>query len=284
MRNKKLVSNKQPMHMIPSFFIIGERKCGTSSLYRYICDHPQVLPGKLKEPNFFGNTKTINQKTFLEYLKNFPRKNSQQTTLAWPELDEQGFLFEEKIPFHKDSNNLITGEASANTLVDGNPETVKEYLPNCKILILLREPVQRTFSHYRMYQRFKADGRSISFELLPFDEMIQWEFQQISAGHKTPFIYPSLYIKTIPAWFKTFGSKNVMVRASTDLNSPSRCQETMQSVFKFLEIAPYNIPTFKKYNKAPELDETPANQLLNSYFEPYNQLLFEYLGRENLWA
>ena len=41
-------------YLRPSFFIIGERKCGTSSLYRYLIAHPNVLPCQLKEPNFFG--------------------------------------------------------------------------------------------------------------------------------------------------------------------------------------------------------------------------------------
>jgi hypothetical protein len=41
-------------HLRPHFFIIGERKCGTSSVYRYLVAHPHVLPGRLKEPNFFG--------------------------------------------------------------------------------------------------------------------------------------------------------------------------------------------------------------------------------------
>jgi hypothetical protein len=41
-------------HLRPSFFIIGANKCGTSSLYRYLVDHPSVLPCAEKEPNFFG--------------------------------------------------------------------------------------------------------------------------------------------------------------------------------------------------------------------------------------
>ncbi len=277
-----MIYNEQD-HMIPSFFIIGERKCGTSSLYRYLCEHPQVLPGKLKEPDFFSKPMEVNKNSFQQYLKNFPRKDSQQETLAWPELDEQGILFEEKISFQKQSKNLITGEASANTLVEGDPKLVNRFLPNCKILILIREPVQRTYSHYRMFERFKAEGRSMPFKLLPFEEMIHWEIDQINSGHKSPFIYPSLYIKTITRWIRAFGSKNVMIHFSMELNSIDKCQETLQSLFEFLGIDPYKISNFKKYNKAPEIAKVPCLEFLQSYFKTYNQRLFEYLGSENLW-
>ena len=122
------------------FFIIGERKCGTSSLFRYICNHPLVVPGKLKEPNFFTNTRSYIISNIEKYWNNFPLKNQKSTELQWPELDNQGTLYEESISFDIHPSS-VTGEASANTFVDVEPQILKEYLPNCKLIILLRESI-----------------------------------------------------------------------------------------------------------------------------------------------
>lgn len=270
--------------MEPAFFIIGERKCGTSSLYRYLCQHPQVLPGRLKEPNFFAGEMPITTATFHQYLDHFPLKNSTTSTLDWPELDQAGTLYEEQIHFDKSHGGLITGEASANTLVDGEPAIVKEYLPDCKLIICIREPVARTWSHYRMLQRFKKEGRNLGFELKPFEDMVRWEIQEIQAGNQSPTVFPSLYIKSIPSWMEVFGKNQIMIITVHDLDNPNLFEDTLSRIFGFLGICTFQNIQHRKFNQAPisMLPIEPAKTLAD-FFQPYNEMLFEYLGRSDLW-
>ena len=270
--------------MTPTFFIIGERKCGTSSLCRYLCQHPQVLPGRLKEPNFFGGTKTITRKSFQKYLDCFPLQNSTKSTLDWPELDKKGLLYEEQIHFDKSHGGLITGEASANTLVDADPLMVKKFLPQCKLIICLREPVARTWSHYRMFQRFKREGRQIGFDLKPVTEMVEWEIKEIQAGRQTPTVYPSLYMKSIPFWIEVFGKNQVMIISVHDLDNPALFKDTLNRIFGFLGICSFHSIEPRKFNLAPiaALPLEPS-QLLADFFQPYNEKLFDYLDRSDLW-
>ena len=102
-------------YLEPSFFIIGERKCGTSSLYRYLVAHPNVLPCALKEPNFFGKGVDYVQQNIAEYWSMFPAKDSEATIeFSWPELNKQGILYHEDVVVERKTGiNYITGEASA---------------------------------------------------------------------------------------------------------------------------------------------------------------------------
>jgi len=84
----------------PSFFIIGERKCGTSSLYRYLIAHPNVLPCQLKEPNFFGKGATYANENIRDYWGLFPEKEATEAIqFDWPELNPQGILYHEAVSF-----------------------------------------------------------------------------------------------------------------------------------------------------------------------------------------
>ena len=60
--------------------------------------------------------------------------------------------------------------------------------------------MERVISHYNMFERFVLEGRSIGFELLPFEQMMEKEMLEISQGKPSPILYPSLYIKSLPGW------------------------------------------------------------------------------------
>lgn len=268
--------------MLPSFYIIGERKCGTSSLFRYLCNHPQVVPGRLKEPNFFIQEEQEIQKNWSKYLDNFPTQESKTSMLKWPELNDDGVLFEEKIVFQI-GEEVITGEASANTMVDVDPEKLKRFLPDLKLIIILREPVERTYSHYRMFARFQQEGRSLGMNLMPFSEMIDWEIAVIKSGSPSPFVYPSRYYETIRPWIETYGNDQVLVLFLSELlKQPAR---VMNQVFKYLGLPEFLQPEYGQYNVAPPTSLPPeAAERLKAYFNPYNELLFQYLRRENHWV
>ncbi|MEM9983462.1 MAG: sulfotransferase [Bacteroidota bacterium] len=278
----------QLAHLLPSFFIIGERKCGTSSLFRYLIEHPQVLPGRLKEPNFFaqGDLAYL-QANWDSYLQNFPAAETQAQILHWPELDEAGQLFEEKISFRPDNQgrSILTGEASANTFYQVSPLHVKALLPEVKLLIVLREPVARAYSHYRMYQRFAAEGRELPVELVGFEKDLKEEVRRFRQGEKTEFVGPGVYWQSLARWEACFGRDKMLVLLSDELNEEVSCRLALDRVAQFLDLPPFPASqALARYNVAPPSAIPPAMaKWLRDFYVPHNQKLTQWLGRELPW-
>ncbi len=273
-------------HLIPSFFIIGERKCGSSSLFRYLVDHPRILPGRVKEPNFFIHDIKYITKHFDQYLMNFPLKRSEQPEeLDWPELNENGILFEEKIFFNRNTNTTyITGEASANTYFDVPPHIIKRFLPQIKLILLVRNPVDRAYSHFRMYERFVAEGRDIGWNLGSFEDEVSKEIQDMKKGKWGYFISPSCYAIKFREWKSQFNPNQLRVFDLSDFATKKKANQTMNQICDYLEIESFQITDFRMFNKAPKSKLSPTiRKDLMDFFKPYNRHFFDYLGKSFIW-
>jgi hypothetical protein len=108
---------------LPDFIIIGAAKSGTTSLYDYLMQHPNVFMSHIKEPCFFDEA------------------------VAWDKgLDWYSSLF------NAANENQLCGEASTNYTrwpqVQGVPTKIKKLIPNVKLVYIIRNPVDRAYSHY----------------------------------------------------------------------------------------------------------------------------------------
>lgn len=105
--------------------IAGVNKCGTTSVFRYLADHPDVCASSIKETRFFNDVeRATNAKSYDEYLGYFTHRESNQTCLL------------EASPDYFSSGTAVASE-------------IKSVLPNVKIIVLLRDPVKRLISYYR---------------------------------------------------------------------------------------------------------------------------------------
>ncbi|MBL7923952.1 MAG: sulfotransferase [Bacteroidia bacterium] len=118
--------------MKPSFFIVGAPKAGTTALHAYLEKHPQVCMSRDKEPNFFSWQEIEAQQLY--YKKENARTEEHYLAL-----------------FHPSAQTKICGEASVSYLFyEKVPERIKKYNPDARIIMALRNPVHRAFSHYQM--------------------------------------------------------------------------------------------------------------------------------------
>ena len=132
-------------------FIVGAPKAGTTSLHYYLNEHPEILMSSVKEPDFF-----------LE--KEIDDIGLYYGTTRIETSDKYHNLFSDK----KDEE--IFGESSVSYLYYPEvPKRIKEYNTEAKIIIMLRNPVDRAFSHYLM--DFKLGLLSDKFEDV-FTEML----------------------------------------------------------------------------------------------------------------
>ncbi len=272
----------------PHFFIIGERKCGTSSLYRYLLQHPLILPGPRKEMQFFSQGEQKIADGFENYLSEFPLAQSdEESHLEWPELDPHGILFHEHLRFQRQANTrYVTGEASADTFCEVAPQLLKSYLPDLRLLMLLRDPVERAFSHHRMFTRFQEEGRELGFEVGDFSTDMRLEMKAIERGGIAPCLSPGLYAQPLRKWIDVWGEESILVLFSEDLAIPEQCQQTMQRVLKHLRLPQHNYggSLANRYNEAPQLPiPTSIAAELRDFFRPDGVQLRSLLNRNLPW-
>lgn len=272
-------------HLEPSFFIIGERKCGTSALFRYLTEHPNVLPGKRKEMQFFTKGESHVRKHFADYLADFPLlRDTGEVQLNWPELSPEGVLYEEQLEFERTpGTTYITGEASADTLCDCAPELLREFLPGLQLVAILRDPAERAFSHHRMFHRFHEEGRDLSFIPGDFSTDMRDEMRRIADGEITPCLSPSLYVEHLVHWADVW-NRQLMVVFSASLDDPTTFPQCMSSIVRHIGLPPHAYALEQRYNQAPAR-AIPGEILaeLRDFFAPYDRALEAHLGRPLPW-
>jgi hypothetical protein len=168
------------------FFIAGAPKAGTTSLYYYLEEHPEIEMSSKKEPDYFSDTPLQEQGMY--YGKN--RINT---------LDKYESLFAQK-------EGVIYGEGSVSYLFYENvAEDIKKYNPNAKIIIMLRNPIDRAFSHYLMDYRLGLVSDS-------FEDIINKKSKYKNAHlFYQQYIEVSEYAKQIQRYCNVFSTDNLLL-------------------------------------------------------------------------
>ena len=235
---------------LPNFLIIGAAKSGTTSLYRYLEQHPQVYV-KAKEPGFFAY-------------------EGQEVHLAGPE-DQARFdkrVITDRTQYEALFDGITTetafGEASVAYLtIEGTAERIRQYVPDVRLIAILRNPVDRAFSSYLHMRR---DGR----ESLPtFAAALQAEDARIQAGWDTIWHYTRLgcYYEQLRRYYSLFPPDQIAVFLFEDFQADP--VQVSQSIFRFLHIDDAFIPdTSLKYN----VSGTPRRRWVHNFVSQPNSL------------
>jgi len=198
------------MEIWPNFFIVGAAKAGTTSLYAYLKMTSGVYVSPIKEPRYFNS---------LHFEALMPKN--------WMRIkDKSKYL---KL-FRNVKDEKAIGEASTSYLSDQDSAgLIKKTILNARIVIILRDPIQRAFSHYLMFLRNGLEKRS-------FHELI---IETISNKKKNLKKYercvePSLYSKSVQKYIDTFGNENIKVLIFEEfIKNP---KETVKEVLEFLGV------------------------------------------------
>ncbi|PIP80035.1 MAG: hypothetical protein COW84_07425 [Gammaproteobacteria bacterium CG22_combo_CG10-13_8_21_14_all_40_8] len=276
-RKKRLFSNRILLELIlwfrvllvkilirrsqPDFMIIGAQKCGTTSLFNYICQYStNFKPPLVKETQFF----TQNYAKGLDYYyAHFP-------------------LFK--------SPTQITGEASPTYLFFKKAaKRTHLHFPQLKLVVLLRDPVDRAYSHYHFSMRNLPESQKISFEEA-LEREDKLNFQTYSdylstAEKKSSYKSRGLYADQIEYWLEFFNMENIYFIEADELKkSPDKI---LTNLFLFLGLKKENSADFnnlKKYNRNsyPNM-ATKTQGALRKFFQAPNQKLFALLNKTYPW-
>lgn len=270
--------------LLPRFFIVGERKCGTSSLFRYLMMHPDCLPGRRKEPDYFSGNQGFTEESWYNYLENFPLAGSpEEVSLLWPELDKEGILYEEEISKRREPGRIyITGDASVNTFHLGDPLILKETIPDIRLIMVFRDPVERAFSHHRMYLRFQEEGRDLGRQYGSFETEIRREMESRSGGE---FLAPGKYVENLKRWDSAFSPEQRLVIFLDDLEQTP--ESVMKQVLPHLDLPSWTWPEgslVQRFNQAPSSPIDPSHrEILRAWYQESDLELAAYLNRTIPW-
>jgi len=224
------------MEKWPNFFIVGAAKAGTSSLYAYLKNTEGVYMSPLKETNYFSPTSAD--------LINMPRVKNKDDYLKL---------------FRGVTDEKAIGEVSPIYLRDaGSPELIKKTIPNAKIIICLRNPVQRAFSHYLMHLRGGYATRTFSKALQNFINSKEKDdrFQQ-------SIINPGFYFETTKRYVQLFGQSQVKIIIFEEFVKNQK--EFFREILRFLDVdseIPKNIG--KVYNPYLETKNELARSIIRN--------------------
>ena len=208
----------------PNFFIVGAPKCGTTAMYDYLDQHPNVYMCPLKEPYFFGSD------------------------FSGAVSDKFRMSMEEYIALFKGATNQKRiGEASPSYL--SSKQAAKEihaFQPNAKIIIMLRSPVDMLHSMYH-HRRFTGDEPRHSF-----DEAMEAELdEQTLKPNFIPYFSLTNYTESVERYVATFGREQVHVILFDDMRT--QLAQVYRDTLYFLDIDPDFEANFEIINASKQV-------------------------------
>lgn len=253
---------------LPDFLVIGAQKAGSTSMYHYLGDHPQILQSYEKEVQYFcGGLK--------------PQSDRYARGEAWY-----------RSQFPKQSN-VAPGqqvfEASPRYLHHPlAPERIANDLPNVKMIVVLRNPVQRAISHY-----FHTYGQGR--EPLALWDALQAEKERLAPliankDYRNPtydrqsYIYRGQYAEQLARFFDRFPREQLLVIQGERLYADT--QATLVQTFQFLGVDPtFRVPNLKPRNVSRKRTDVEPRvyEFLKAHYEPHNERLYELLGERYDW-
>jgi Sulfotransferase domain len=268
----------------PDFIIAGAQKCATTSLHYYLAQHPGLMGSRPKEVHFFDVEETY-AKGLTWYSHNFPNTKPLNGSLLYFE-SSPSYLYEERVPAR-----------------------IHELNPSIKLILILRDPVQRAFSAWNMYYGFLQKGYVKKFIIDPFPpgrdnpllkyfysngtsfpslkETLELERRLMKEGGPSePAVFRrGLYAGQIRNYLKYFKREQLLILGFKDLTT--NLEGTLETVYRFLGVPSFsysklniesrNIGTY--YAKLSEQEK----ELLSVFYKESNEELFEMLGTRINW-
>jgi len=257
--------------LTPNFIIFGVQRSGTTSLYNYLVQHPYIISSITKEVGFFEANyhRGINW-----YRSHFP------TTFYK--------YFLKQIRHH----DIITGEATPSYI--NHPKTherIFSTIPKIKLIILLRNPIDRAYSHY--LQSVKLGREKLSFEKAidmeterldgEEEKMLKNENYYSLAYHNFAYLTAGIYINRIKNWKIFFSNDQLLVLKSEELFSDPTL--IVNQVFNFLNLPDFKLKKYGRYNynqNQPSMDNSIRKRLVE-FYKPHNEKLYDFLGKNFSW-
>jgi len=312
----------QKMRVLPDFFVLGPPRSGTSSLSYYIAQHPNHLRPFMKELAYSADPES-KRVPHAQFNQNFYRQlpAGLRRPLMWA---VQGLYYHNGASGYRKlfplasamkrtaqrHGNAITGEYTVLGLYN---DATTEGFPYCltgdgtKFITILRNPVDFLYSFYttETSAHFRKVNRDLNFDrfihhpedlyaddrfLRKMDMMLQqWRplFEQYSFFDESRYSFATFlvsYVVFVKQWASKLPRDRFLVLSFTDLCENS--QETMNTVFDFLEVPRFEVPDVKPVNANMYTEKAIPEETVSyikAVTQPFNEELYKFLGRDLGW-
>jgi hypothetical protein len=255
---------------MPDFLIIGAKRAATTSLWNYVIHHPNAMPmfparQKIKGTGFLS----INyHKGESWYRSHFPTEVARS------------------LKARRDGVRPCTGEATPYYLFHPlAPSRAKLLIPHARLILILRNPVDRAYSHYR--ERVRNGAERLPFEdaldaeeerLAGEEELIQSNGRYSSYAHEhCSYVRQGCYVDSLQRWYSCFEPTQFLILLNEDFDRDAGSE--LRRVWGFLGLPPWDPPEMKRFNyhRGEPMPPATRDRLLRT-FEPFNRRLEQLLS------
>ncbi|XP_045926350.1 carbohydrate sulfotransferase 15-like isoform X1 [Micropterus dolomieu] len=309
------------LRCLPFFYIIGQPKCGTTDLFHRLLLHPEVKFNTMKEPHWW----TRKRFGYIRFKDGFQEKFPVEDYLDL--FDLAAYNIQEEISGNSSGDHhtlqLITGEASASTMWDNQAwsylhgdreETEPPFLaqdfihtvqPGAKIIIMLRDPVERLYSDYLYFKMANKSAEDFHQKVIESVKLFQ---SCLSERSLRSCIYNTSLSNTMPVrlnlgmyiiflldWLTVFHREQILVLRLEDY--AANLKVTIKKVFDFLSVGPLSKQVEAALTKRPMSNTRRAadrnlgpmlpatRDLLREFHQPFNHKLASVLDNKAfLWS
>lgn len=265
--------------VLPDFLILGAQRCGTSSLYRYLGAHPDLIASVRKETAYFSTRFDQGESWYRAHFALRSRVAIQRIVRT-----QRPLSFE------------ATPDYLFHPLV---PARVKRMLPNARFITLLRDPVERAFSHYRHMRRLRFEDLSFEQAIAEEEARISPDIEQLSVDpyHRArqalrfSYIARGRYADQLERWLESFPHERFLILDSQELFEQPTA--TVREICSFLEVESWSPRIFRNYSwkQEPESEAAEAQSVipkhlrdsLRQQFSEDHERLARLTGREFSW-
>jgi hypothetical protein len=255
---------------LPEFVIVGGQRCGTTSLYQYLIEHPAVGAATTKEVHYFD----VNYERGIDWYRGHFPTSAYLRAVA-----------------RRTGMRATTGEASPYYLFHPRaPYRLADMLPDARLIVMLRDPVSRLISHYH-------HEVALGHEDLPLDRAIEVEIERMDgeeerivrdpryrsyAHQHHSYFARGIYADQLDRWFAVFPRERfLIVESRRFFRDPT---EELDRVLEHLGLPPERRVDFEAHNArayVPIDDDLRAT--LYERYVPHNERLYSLLGEDLGW-
>lgn len=252
-----------PFRTLPNFIIIGVKRCGTTTLYEQLSEHPCIEKSAHDNLGFFNNNFELGLNWYRSHFVTNSKKRQIEKKYG-------------KFTTYDVTSSYIQNKQTA--------ENIFKTLPNVKLILILRNPSDRAYSEYN--QNIIDENESRDFE-----ELIKKEIEEIEntsdenlkfCSDKINLVKKGIYIKQVLPWLKIFPREQILIISTEELGE--KTDETYNKIFRFLELPEYKIKNKQRYRRGTyEKMSDEARKILDNFYEQYNNELFQKIEKNFEW-
>ena len=255
------------IRVLPDFLVIGAKRCGTTSLFYHLPEHPCISKSPHDNMGFFNDNFHLGINWYKSFFPTIFTRNKIKSK------------FGDFLAFDV-TTKYMEEESTANN--------VYQTKPNTKIIIILRNPVDRAYSQYHLNVRQTAESRSFEDAMeenmneLNKESHERYEIKPKFSAEGNNYLKKGLYAQQLRHWLNIFPMESMLILSTEEFESNQ--QIIYNKIFKFLNISQFEVKNTEKMEKGiyPPMKSETRNLLLD-YFRPYNRELFELINMEFYW-